>query len=175
MDNSINLQPEIIKKLLKENGAFPNSGLFLLVYHRAFNLIDQGSADFIEKTFAFNNWKNSWRAGIFDYAHYHSNTHEVLGVYKGEAKMQFGGDNGIEIAIKEGDVIIIPAGVAHKCIVASPFFKCVGAYPDGMEYDIKKGNSSERIQSEKNIEAVPLPDFDPVYNEGPLQLNWEIQ
>ncbi len=56
-----------------------------------------------------NNWSNSWRNGIFNFHHYHSITHEVLGVHSGNAKVLLGGDRGILINAEKGDVIIIPA------------------------------------------------------------------
>jgi uncharacterized protein YjlB len=41
----------------------------------------------------------------------------------------------------KGDVLLIPAGVAHKNVGASIDFKCVGAYPGGKEFDINLGKS----------------------------------
>ena len=175
MSNSINEQAIVIKELLNDDGKFPNSGLYLLMYKKAFIIDENTGADYIEKTFRQNNWTNSWRAGIFDYAHYHTNTHEVLGVFKGTATVQFGGENGIIKIINIGDVVIIPAGVAHKCLQSDDDFNCVGAYPGGINYDIKKGEPGDRPKADKNIQKVPLPENDPVYKEGPLQLNWEIQ
>lgn len=168
----INPKPDIIRHILKDEGRFPNSSLFLLIYKHVFNIADPEK---IESTFHRNNWKNNWRNGIYDFAHYHSNTHEVLGIYEGKARVQFGGPKGITEEVSKGDVIIIPAGVAHQCIEAIESFKCVGAYPDGKDYDIKKGEAGERPQADRNIEAVPLPDSDPVFGEGSyLQLEWEL-
>lgn len=174
MDNLINQKPEVIKHLLIDDGTFPNSNLFLLIYKDAF-LIHDKSAAFIEETFRSNNWKNSWRNGIFDYNHYHSTTHEVLGVCNGIATVLLGGDKGVIADLRKGDVVIIPAGVAHKCLKSSEGFQCVGAYPDGKNYDIKKGHTDERPGADNNIKLVPLPEMDPVYGSGPLQLNWELQ
>lgn len=175
MQFSINEHPEIIKHILHDDGRFPNSGLFLLIYKNVIKSTLHEPSVFKE-IFEGNYWKNSWDNGIYDYHHYHSITHEVLGVYKGKANVQFGGPRGIAEDVAEGDVIIIPAGVAHKCNNASDDFKCVGAYPDGRDYDIKKGEASDRPDTDKNIENVPLPDTDPVYGlEGPLILNWEMQ
>jgi len=174
MKERVNPDPEVSRYMLDDDGQFPNSGLFLLIYKKAF--LHGTSPHDIEKTFAANNWKNSWRNGIYDYHHYHSVTHEVLGVYDGSASVQFGGPKGIILTIETGDVIVIPAGLAHKCIEGDKDFKCVGAYPDGKDYDILKGDPSERFEAEENIKNVPLPDNDPVYGlDGPLILNWEMQ
>jgi uncharacterized protein YjlB len=35
--------------------------------------------------------RDSWRDGIYDYVHYHSRIHEVLGIARGGRKVQLGG------------------------------------------------------------------------------------
>jgi uncharacterized protein YjlB len=175
MKQYINPQPVITRFILKDDGQFPNSSLFLLIYKSALILPDKDSSSVIKKIFKSNDWKNSWLNGIYNYHHYHSITHEVLGICEGFANVQFGGPHGIAESVYKGDVIIIPAGVAHKCNTSSDDFKCVGAYPDGIDYDIKKGDPSDRPKADENIHKVKLPDTDPVYGfEGPIILNWEI-
>jgi uncharacterized protein YjlB len=50
-----------------------------------------------------------------------------------------------------------------------------GAYPDGKDYDLKKGEPADRPKADDNISKVDLPDIDPVYGlSGPLILNWEM-
>nr|WP_240795509.1 cupin domain-containing protein [Aquibacillus halophilus] len=66
--------------------------------------------------FRTNNWKNSWTGGVFSYHHFHSNSHEVLGVISGQAKIMFGGNHGLSLNIYAGDAVVIPAGVGHKHI-----------------------------------------------------------
>ena len=67
---------------------------------------------------------------------YHSTTHEGLAVFRGNALMRFGisindnSDDGIELTVKVGDVIVIPAGVAHCALKESGGFSMVGAYPE---------------------------------------------
>jgi uncharacterized protein YjlB len=174
MQQYITPKPNIIRHILHDDGQFPNSSLFLLIYKEAIKLPGNDSSIF-KKIFKNNNWKNSWLNGIYGYHHYHSITHEVLGIYKGSANVQFGGSNGIAEDVSKGDVIIIPAGIAHKCNSASDDFKCIGAYPDGKDYDIKKGEPSDRPKADENIRNVKLPDTDPVYGlSGPLILNWEM-
>ncbi len=174
MDSLIHDQPELERFILEDDGRFPNSNLFVLIYKKAFeNTAGQGD---IMKTFERNNWKNSWVNGILDYHHYHSNTHEVLAIRKGNVTVLLGGPSGNEKKFSEGDVIIIPAGVAHKRLSASDNFECIGAYPNGANWDLKKGDDNERPLADENIKAVPLPDKDPVYgSEGPLALNWKVQ
>jgi uncharacterized protein YjlB len=87
--------------------------------------------------------------------------------------VQLGGDNGVLISIGAGDVIIIPAGVAHKNMGSSDDFGVVGAYPAGQNWDMNYGKGHERPQADKNIARVPLPEKDPVFGAGgPLGQHW---
>jgi uncharacterized protein YjlB len=165
----------IIKHFLSGDRKFPNNELLpLLLYKNALMLenSEEQNATNIEKLFRKNDWRHSWRDGIYDYHHYHSTAHEVMGIYEGSAKVQFGGPSGIMIELCKGDVIIIPAGVAHKCIHGTDF-KCVGAYPTGQEYDIKYGEDGERPEADENIANTLLPTHDPVFGkQGPLDKWW---
>lgn len=98
-----------------------------------------------------------------------------MGIYSGHAKAQFGGPQGVILDLAMGDVIIIPAGVAHKSIYCSEDFKCVGAYPSGQDYDMKYGEDGERPEADQNIAQLPLPTHDPVFGkQGPLDKWWVI-
>jgi uncharacterized protein YjlB len=84
-----------------------------------------------------------------------------------------GGDDGSLINISEGDVIVIPAGVAHKNFGASEDFECVGAYPNGEDFDIKTADSNTRTADEENVKNVSLPETDPVFGRlGPVMEHW---
>ena len=165
---------EPIQLKFKDDGKFPNSKYSLLFYQGAF-LEDRADAARIISHFEKYNWTNAWKDGVFDYHHYHSTSHEVLAVSKGDAILQFGGENGEPISVEEGDVVVIPAGVAHKKISASDDFLVVGAYPNGADYDLLKGEPDDRPAADENIAKVPIPDNDPVHGkmEGLLSL-WKI-
>ncbi len=159
-----------------DDGIFPNSPLPLLLYKQAFRADSEVNPAVIEQVFHKNNWLNSWRNGLYPFHHYHSTAHEVLGIYSGWVKAQLGGPTGETVEAKAGDVIIIPAGVAHKNIDQSPDFKVVGAYPIGQIPDMKYGKPGERPMADKNIENVMFPECDPVNGEdGPLIENWSIK
>jgi uncharacterized protein YjlB len=145
-----------------DDGQFPNSVLPLLV-HRAALPSDPAA---MERTFARNGWSNSWRNGIFDYHHFHSTAHEVLGIASGEVRVAFGGPSGQEVTVRAGDVVVIPAGVAHRNIGHSADLLVVGAYPGGTDYDLRRGDPAEHAAAIRAIAAVPMPDRDPVAGAG---------
>lgn len=156
----------------RDDGVFPNSVLPVLLYRQAFTEAED-RASVVEQRFAENDWTNSWRNGVYSFAHYHSTTHEVLGVYGGTATLRLGGQHGKNVEVHGGDVIVIPAGVAHQNIGASDDFAVVGAYPDGREWDLLRGLPGERPKVNRNIAALPIPDNDPIYGaEGPLPQIW---
>jgi uncharacterized protein YjlB len=165
---------------LKDDGRMPNNtALPAMVYHGALRPAEDGGDDdparIFEETFAANGWRGSWRDGIFPYHHYHSTSHEVLGIARGEARVRLGGEGGVTTEVKAGDVIVIPAGVGHRNLGASPDFLVVGAYPEGQEdYDLCRGRDhDERARALEAIAKVPLPAADPVYGaEGPLIEHW---
>jgi len=98
----------------------------------------------------------------------------VLGVYDGTAKIRLGGKHGQTVEVRAGDVILIPAGVAHHNIGTSPDFGVVGAYPDGRSWDLLRGLPGERPKSDRTIAALPIPDYDPIYGaDGPLRQIWK--
>ena len=165
---------EIISHLLLGYGNFPNNEkLPLLVYKNAITISSNSPAGSVEKVFKSNSWGGSWRNGIYPYQHYHSTAHEVLGIYSGIVSVLLGGPKGITLEGYAGDVIIIPAGVAHKNLGSSADFRCVGAYPPGQQWDMNYGKAEERPAADNNIAKVPFPKTDPVYGkDGPLIKNW---
>jgi uncharacterized protein YjlB len=166
------VQPEQLH--FKDNGVYPGSVLPLLLYRAAMTVDAQDRASVFQRAFAQNHWGNSWRNGVYPFAHYHSTSHEVLGVYDGTAKLRLGGEDGETVEIRAGDVILIPAGVAHQNISASPDFAVVGAYPDGRNWDLLRGLPGERPKSDRTIAALPIPEYDPIYGaEGPLRHIWK--
>ena len=72
-----------------------------------------------------------------------------------------------------GDVVVIPAGVAHKNEGASPDLVVVGAYPGGKSPDMCIPAAQHRERALRNVREVPLPASDPVYGKpGPLIERW---
>jgi uncharacterized protein YjlB len=166
------VQPEQLN--FKDDGIFPNSRVPLLFYHQAITTKAKDPASIFEERFAENDWTNSWRDGVYSFPHYHSTSHEVLGVYSGAATLRLGGEHGKNVEVQAGDVIVIPAGVAHQNIASSDDFGVVGAYPDGRSWDLLRGLSGERPKADRNIAALPIPDKDPIYGAaGPSRRIWK--
>jgi uncharacterized protein YjlB len=51
-------------------------------------------ATVMDTLFESNGWRRSWRDTIYDFVHCHSQVHEVLGVARGTAKVEYGGVKG---------------------------------------------------------------------------------
>ncbi len=168
------MRPAPAEHLLSDDGLIPNSSLPLVLY-RAVLPADAGPAAF-ERLFAGCGWTGSWRDGIYPFHHYHSTSHEVLGVYRGAASVQFGGEKGVAIEVAAGDVVAVPAGVGHKRLRASPDLGVVGAYPRGCAPDLRRGLRGERPAADAAIAAVPVPESDPVHGaDGPLPRLWRAR
>jgi uncharacterized protein YjlB len=154
-----------------DDGGIPNSKLPVLVYHD----VDAGSsgAAACEELFASNGWLGAWRDGIFSFHHFHSTAHEVLAIAGGSARVTLGGPGGREFNVGVGDVLVLPAGTGHCNGGSSGDLLVVGAYPDGMSWDLRRGDPAEHDEVVGNIGAVPLPRTDPVGGqEGVLRKLW---
>ncbi len=168
------MNPNMVAQMLADDGVFPNNDhLPLIVYREAVSLPARDPAAGFEALFAQHHWPPAWRYGVFAYHHYHSTAHEVLGIFRGHATVQFGGEQGVALSVRAGDVVVIPAGVAHKNLECSRDFCAVGAYPSGQQPDQCTGKPGERPGADANIARVPLPSTDPVYGaKGALMAQW---
>ena len=159
---------EISSFWFEDDGSIPNNSLPLLVYHRALSSKLSDPADELEKRFSSHGWARFWRNGIYTFHHYHSTSHEVLGCYRGNAEVLFGGSQGQRLTLQAGDVVLIPAGVG-----SSSDFAVVGAYPRGFNWDMQYGRPGERPKVLENIASLPVPPEDPVLGmEGGLKKFW---
>lgn len=109
----------------------------------------------------------SRRDSIYGFVHYHSRTHEALGIARGSARVRFGGNSGPVITVKAGDVAILPVGTGHQSFGASKDFLVVGAYPPRGRYDEYRGSEIERDRALKTIPKVVAATKDPVYGADP--------
>lgn len=155
---------------LDDAGAIPNSRLPVLVYR---GVEAARSPRGCAELFAANGWLGAWADGIYPFHHFHSTAHEVLGIVTGAASVVLGGPGGPRFEVAAGDVLVLPAGTGHFNAGSSPDLLVVGAYPDGMWCDLRRGDPAEREEVLANIAAVPLPGADPVAGaDGPLTGIW---
>jgi uncharacterized protein YjlB len=161
---------------LKDDGVVPNHPRWpLVIYRGAVKLAPEfDPAAVFEEVFEQNGWTDSWRNGVYDYLHYHSRIHEVMGIARGTATVQFGGTRGRKIALKPGDVVALPAGTGHRCLSASADFLVVGAYPPTGTFDICRASPEAHERALKTVPRVPPPRRDPTYGKaGPLLRLWK--
>ena len=95
-----------------DDGLIPNHPKWPLIIYKSAVRLPQSldPAAVFEELFDSRGWGSSWRDGIYDYVHYHSRIHEVLGIARGSGRVQFGGTKGRALTLKAGDVAILPAG-----------------------------------------------------------------
>ena len=161
-------QPEIHN--FEDDGGIANSPLPVLIYH---GVEAAGEVNACEDLLASNGWLPDWRDGVFSFHHFHSITHEALGIIGGTATVTLGGPSGRSFEIGQGDVLVLPAGTGHCNQGSSPDLLVIGAYPNGMPWDIRRGDPAEHDEAVANIRAVPLPNADPVEGpEGALRELW---
>lgn len=151
----------------KPNGMLPNSRFPLLI-HR--NAVPGGGVEAVMSRFRANGWFNNWRyPGVYTYPHFHSTTHECLGVAAGWMEVDMFGEGGTRIRLETGDILVIPAGVSHCMVANSDDIMMVGGYPEGRDWD----NVQERFLSEemrraaaKRIMMLPIPARDPATGQS---------
>jgi uncharacterized protein YjlB len=160
----------------RKAGLVPNHPKWPLVLYRSPVRLPDGvvSAAFFEDLFESNGWSDSWRDGVYDYLHYHSRIHEVMGVARGSAVVRFGGARGRKLGLKVGDVLVLPAGTGHVSLSASKDFLVVGAYPATGTYDVCKPTEANYRKPARTVPRVPPPRRDPVYGkDGALVAIWK--
>ena len=97
--------------ILHANGWLPNNErLAVEVYRGVVRAEGEKAAQAFETLFADHDWPPRWRDTIFDYHHYHSTTHEALGVFAGFATLALGGPGGRIIEVQAGDALLPPVG-----------------------------------------------------------------
>lgn len=158
-----------------DDGETPNNPLFPLIIYRGAVARPGGfdPAAIFEELFAARGWTGAWRNGIYPFLHFHTKTHEVLGIARGRVRIQFGGNNGKAITLRAGDVAILPAGTGHRRVSQSRDLLVVGAYPPGNAYDEPRPSEVKHSEAVASIGKVRSPASDPVYGKfGPLATLW---
>ncbi|KAF2279300.1 uncharacterized protein EI97DRAFT_370869 [Westerdykella ornata] len=149
----------------------------LYIYHSAYPPSTSPSA--LESHLRTNNLVPQWRYTMYQTTHYHSTTHEILCVYRGAARLCFGGEENpgrVEAVLKAGDCVVLPAGVGHRLLEdlsgddgdGEEGFMMIGAYPPGCSWDMCYGREGEEAKAEA-VKKVKWLEKDPLYgDDGPV-------
>ena len=136
--------PKVEDYQFADDGQVPNNPrLPLLVYCGALETGDDAAASCVA-LFDRNGWTGAWKNGVYPHHHYHGSAHEVLGI-AGWVRVKLGGEGGQTVELRAGDVVVIPAGVAHKNEGASPDLLVVGAYAHGQKPDMRRSGATDRL------------------------------
>jgi len=161
--------------MLGDDGDIPNNArLPLLIYKAAAAPVHGDAEDALEALFATHGWGNGWRGGvIFDFHHYHAESHEVVGIGRGTGRIQFGGPSGPVFDVEAGDAVLIPAGVGHCRLDDDPALSVVAAYPPGSRPDMRRQGERDPQGLRAAVAAVGVPANDPVMGRaGGIAVLW---
>ena len=142
------------------NGAIPNNPHLPVLLYRAVLTGPLATADGLERRCRDTGWPAQWRNGIYDFHHYHSTAHEVLGIVGGEASVLLGGPGALTLTVRRGDLLVLPTGTGHCLDRASDDLLVVGAYPDGQQWDICR--DAPDAAAIARMAALPFPPTDPI-------------
>lgn len=159
---------KVFRLFVKDDGTFPNNADYpLLLYKSAFT----GNRFEGEQAIAAEGkWTSPWAWGIFPYHHYHSKAWELLLCVEGQANVQVGGDKGPKVLIAQGDLVLVPPGLAHKQLDATKGFTLLGSYPKSGYSGIDTLTGAPTADERHAIQTCPVPPSDPVFGLDILEL-----
>ena len=113
---------KVLTHQIPAHGLTPNTSLQhkpLLIYRSAFPPTSASASSIESHLSSVGVVTPQWRYTMYSTSHFHSTSHEVLGIAAGKAKLCFGHEDNpkrVEEVLGRGDVIVVPAGVAHRLL-----------------------------------------------------------
>ena len=159
-----------------DDGIIPNSRRPVVLYRGIVSYSDRRKIEEeLKHLVAENRWYVAWPWRIYTFTHWHSTTHEGLICIDGRATIRLGGPRvGCEFEIASGDVLFLPAGVAHRKIASTKDFTVCGIYPKGKEYDLIKGARTLNAEARGRSRTIAFLFNDPLLGkEGSLSKLWK--
>ena len=168
--------PDVQAFRFEDDGETPNNPrLPLVVYRAAVKLAgEHDPAAPFERAFARHGWGDGWRNGIYPFLHFHTATHEVLGIARGRATVEFGGAKGQALDGRGGRRR--RAAGRHRPSAHLGERRSSGRRRLSAQRFIRP-EAAGQVDHKKAVAAiaeVPLPEMDPVHGrEGPLMTLWK--
>jgi uncharacterized protein YjlB len=160
--------PEVLR--FAPSGGIPNHPHLPVLLYRGALAAKAGPAAH-EALFMRSGWPPQWRDGVYDFHHFHTTAHEVLGIAGGGARLLLGGPSGQTVTVAAGDIVLLPAGTGHCLLEATGGFLVVGAYPPGQSVDIERGPATAEMT--RRIAILPSPDGSPVGPDESYEMLWQ--
>ncbi|KAJ0279403.1 hypothetical protein CBS470a_009274 [Colletotrichum nupharicola] len=163
------IQPETY--VVKRTEHCPNSDFPVLVYRGVLGAGEELSEDEVSERLQQYGWVKK------------------VGIFQGRSELVFGeggsdpAGSGVRCWVRPGDVVVVPAGVAHASVAdekAAPGekeYRYVGVYPEeSPQWRSEMGRKplQEKQGLVEEVEGVGLPRMDPLYGvDGPLTKIWK--
>ncbi|KAF2860753.1 hypothetical protein K470DRAFT_257540 [Piedraia hortae CBS 480.64] len=128
---------KVTHHIIPAHGNTPNTSIKhkpLLIYHTAFPPTT-GSIEIEHHLHTIGEVESQWRRTMYSTSHFHTTSHEVLAVSSGASRLLFGHEDiseRVEACVERGDVIVIPAGVAHLLVEDEVGLIWWGSIPRGV-------------------------------------------
>jgi uncharacterized protein YjlB len=132
-------QPETHR--FEDAGGFPNSRLPGLLYHDGG---DAYAADACTRLFARTAGSAPGWTGSSPSTTSTPPRTGCVGIVAGTATVVLGGPDGRQFNVGRSDVLVLPAGTGHCNAGSSADLLVVGAYPNGMRWDLRRGTERAR-------------------------------
>ncbi|KAH8702350.1 hypothetical protein BGW36DRAFT_372663 [Talaromyces proteolyticus] len=158
----------------------PNSSLPVLHYRNV--LPYPATEENVTSFLTAHKWEKRGTWGHIPTRHFHPNSHECYGIFRGSSTIVLGvggGDEsgGLRVRVQAGDVIVLPAGTAHSMADSTEDYRYIGVYPEGCpRWRNELGEKPISLADlRKEIQSVGFPKQDPVFGtHGPMMRLWDL-